>query len=95
MEQEGDIDTNCNWGAGNNLQRNGKATGRLGNKRTSRDHPDYSIIKIDQNIEKSSGDLRKLAVSQTPVKNHQLTLVGKTLKRENNNNFRPSRSQQL
>ena len=26
-----------------------KRTGRLGNKRTGGDHPDYRIIKIDQN----------------------------------------------
>ena len=46
-----------------------------GNKRTSGDHLNYSIIKIDQNTEKSPGDLRRLAVTQTPVENHQLTLV--------------------
>ena len=45
-----------------------RGSGRLGNKRISRDHPDYSIIKIDQNTEKSPGDLRRLAVIHTPVK---------------------------
>ena len=45
-----------------------------------RDHPGYSIIKIGQNAQKSSGDLRRVAVSQTPLKNHQLTLLLKTLK---------------
>ena len=44
------------------------------------DHPNDSTVKIDQNSEKSLGDLRKLAVTQTPVKDHQLTLVLKTLK---------------
>ena len=34
-----------------------------------------SIIKRAQNIKKNLGDFRRLAVSQTPVKNHQLTLV--------------------
>ena len=34
------------------------------NKRTSGDHPDYSIIKIDQNTAKSPRDLRRLAVIQ-------------------------------
>ena len=29
------------------------------------------LIKDDQNTEKSPGDLRRLAVTQTPVKNHQ------------------------
>ena len=33
------------------------------NQRTSGDHPDYSIIKIDQNTEKSSGDLKRFAVT--------------------------------
>ena len=57
-----------------------KGFGGLRNKRTSGDHPSYSIIKIDQNTEKSSGDLRRLAVAQTPVEDDQLTLVWKTLK---------------
>ena len=46
----------------------------------SGDHPDYSIIKISQNTEKSPGNLRRLAVTQTLEEDHQLTLVGKTLK---------------
>ena len=46
MENEGDSDTNCNWCTWNNPQRTGKGTGRLGNKRTHIDHPNYSIIKI-------------------------------------------------
>ena len=33
-----------------------------------------------QNTEKSPGDLRRLVVTQTPLKNHQLTLMWKTLK---------------
>ena len=28
----------------------------------------YSIVEVGQNTEKSSGDLRRLAVSQNPVK---------------------------
>ena len=42
----------------------------LGDKRTSGDHPNYSIIKIGQNTKKSPGDLKRLAVTQTPVENH-------------------------
>ena len=61
-------------------QRICKETGRLGNKRINGDHPDNSISKISQNTEKSPGDTRKLAFAQTPVRNHQLTLVWKTLK---------------
>ena len=44
------------------------------NKRTSLDHLNYSIVEIGQNTEKSPEDLRRLAVTQTPVKDHQLTL---------------------
>ena len=47
-------------------QNIGKGAGKLGNKRTGEDHPDYSIIKIGNNREKSPGNLRSLAV--TPVK---------------------------
>ena len=39
------------------------------------DHPDYCIIKIGQNTEKCPGDLRRLTVTRTSGKNHQLTLV--------------------
>ena len=50
-------------------------SGGLGNKRTNGDHLNYSFIKIGQNTEKSPGDLRRLAVPQTPVRNHRLTLM--------------------
>ena len=43
--------------------------------RTGRDHPNDSIAKNGQNPETSPGDLRRLAVTQTPVKNHQLSLL--------------------
>ena len=56
-------------------QRIGKGTRRTGNKNMSGDHPNDSIVKIGQNTEKSPGDLRRLAVTQTPVKDHQLMLV--------------------
>ncbi len=39
------------------------------------EYPNYYIIENDQNTEKSPGDLKRLAVTQTPVKNHQLTLM--------------------
>ena len=56
-------------------QKIGKGTGRLRNKRTGGDHPDYCIIEIGLNTEESTGNFRRLAVIQTHVKNHQLTLV--------------------
>ena len=80
MEREGDGYTSYNWCSWNKPQRISKGTGRLGNKKPSGDHPYCSIVKICQNTEKSLGDLRRLAVTQTLVKDHQLTLVLKTLK---------------
>ena len=64
-------------------------------KRTSGDHRNYCIIEIGKNNEKSSGALRRLAVTQTPGNYHQLILVWKlpsantgvkNSKRVNNNN---------
>ena len=46
MEHEGGGDTNCNCCTWNDPQGIVKGTGRLRNQKTSRDHPDYSIIKI-------------------------------------------------
>ena len=66
-----------------NLQRIGTRTGRIRNKRIIRDHPDYSIIKIGQNTEKSPNYLRRLAITQTPGRKRQLTLVWKTLVEQN------------
>ena len=82
MQHERDVNTSCSWCTLNDPQRITKGTGRLRNQMTSRDHSVYNITKIGQNTEKSPGDLRRLAVAQTPVKKkYQLTLVGKTLKR--------------
>ena len=64
MEYESDGDTNCNWCTQYSHQRISTGTGGLGNKRTRGDHPNYSIIKISLNTEKSPGDLRRLAVTQ-------------------------------
>ncbi len=58
-----------------------KEPGGFGSWRTSGDHPNDSIVENGQNTEKSSGDLRRLALTQTPVGDHRLTLVLKTLKR--------------
>ena len=51
----------------------------LGSWRTSGDHANYSIVENGQNTEKSPGDLRRLVVTQAPVKNHQLKMMWKTL----------------
>ena len=61
MEHEGDSDINCDWCAQNSPQGFAKRTWKLKDKRRS------SIIKISQNTWKSPGDLRRIAVRQTPV----------------------------
>ena len=84
IELESEADSSCNWSARYSHQRLGRATGGLGNKRTSRDHPNKRFVKFGQNSQKSRRDLRWLAVSKTPVRNHQQMIVWKTLKRVNN-----------
>ena len=65
---KGDINTNFNWCTWNDPQRLSKRTGEVRNRRTSGDHPNYCIVVVGQNTEKSPGDLRRLAVTQTPWK---------------------------
>ena len=50
-------------------------TETLGNNKTSGDYPSCCIVEISQNTEMSPGDLRRLAVTQTSVRNNQQTLV--------------------
>ena len=75
MEHESDSDTNCNWHARYSHKRICTETEGLRNTKMIGDHPNYSIVEIGQNAEKSPGDLRRLVVIQTPVKNHQLTMM--------------------
>ena len=61
VEHESNDYTNCNWCSCYSHQRIDTRTGGLRNKRTSGNHPNYTIIKISQNTEKSPGDLRLTA----------------------------------
>ena len=54
-------------------QRPGKGDRRVGNQKTNRDHPKYSIFKIVKNTEKGPGELRRPVV--TPMRDHQPTLM--------------------
>ena len=72
MKQEVDGDTNCNWYVQNDLQRVDKEAGRVEHWRTSQDNPNYSIIKIAPNTEKSPGELRRVSLNHTSVKDHLL-----------------------
>ena len=62
-KHESDGDTIYNWRARYSQQAIDKGTRGFGNKRTSGNHPNYSI-KISKNTKKSPGDLRRLAVIQ-------------------------------
>ena len=70
MEHEGDNYTNRDWCFRYSHQRIIKGTGGLGSWRTRGNHPNYSIIENGQNTEKSLGGSRRLAVTQTSVKDH-------------------------
>ena len=78
MEDEGDADALGTIPKGLVRRR-----GINGNRKTSRDNPSYNFVKIYQNTVKIPGDLRWLAIIQTPMMEHRLTLVWKT---NNNNN---------
>ena len=75
MERENDSYNNSHWYSWFSRQRIDKSTRGFGNKRTNGDNPNYSIAKIGQNTEKSPGYLSKIAVTQTPVKDNQLTMM--------------------
>ena len=70
MEHETDVDSDCNRCTWNKRLGISKETERLWNKRTNGYHRGNCFIKIDQNTEKSPGNLRRLAVTQTQVINH-------------------------
>ena len=52
-----------------------KKTEGIGNPMKNQDHSDYSMVKANQNTQKSPGDQRRLAVKGTSGKNYKLTLV--------------------
>ena len=83
MEQERNGVTIYNWYTWSNPQRFGKRTGRAENGRMNRDHPNYSIVEIDQNTKKSPRNLKRLAVTQTPIEDHQLRFKRKTRYKSN------------
>ena len=75
MEYESENYTNRDWYFWHSHQRIMKGTGGFGNKTTSGDHPNYYIIENGQNTEKNPGNLRRFAVTQTLVKDHQQPLL--------------------
>ena len=85
VEHNDDSDTNHDWLTLNGPQRLGTRTGRVRNRKTNWGYPDYNIVEINQDTQKSFGDLGRLAITQTPVKCLQLMLARRTHKKWNNN----------
>ena len=54
--------------------------GRVGNRKMSKDHPNYNTVEVCHNTEKSPGHLRRLTVIQIPEGDYQLIWVLKTPK---------------
>ena len=79
VDLECNSNTNCSCCTQNDPQRLGKKTGGIGYQRENQDFLDHNIGMIGWN-QKRPGDLRKLAVTEIPGKNHKLILVGKTHK---------------
>ena len=75
MEHEGDNYANWDWCFWHGNYRIIKGPGGFGSWLPSEDHPNNSIIENGLYTEKSPGDLRRLAVTQSPVTAHQLTLM--------------------
>ena len=68
MEHEGDNYTNCDWCFWHGTKRLLKGLEDL-------EVGKFGIIENGQNTEKGPVDFRRLAVTQSPVKDHQLTLM--------------------
>ena len=68
MIYEVQSDTNCNWRSWMGTPRFGKGASGVRHRSMIRDHTNYSIVDIGQNTEKSSGDVRRLDITQTPMK---------------------------
>ena len=64
-----------------------KGTGGDRFRRKNRNHPNCHIAETSQNTGNNPEDLRRLAITQTPVEDPQLTLVWKTRNNNDNNNL--------
>ena len=67
MENKCYGDTSCNWYTWNGAKGLGRKTGGTGIQRKNGNHRDYSIVKIDQNTQKSPGDPRNLAITNVDL----------------------------
>ena len=82
VKQESDDCTSCNLCSWYIHPKIGTKTWGFEHNGVGRDSPNHGIVEIGQNAEKSPGDLRRLSVTQTPLKNHKLTLMCKLSRRK-------------
>ena len=75
------------WHARNSPQRLRKDPGGIVDYRNNQDHTDHSIVNIGLNTQKIPRNLGRLAVTQSPAKDQQLTLIWKTHKERNDYNI--------
>ena len=80
-KNESGSESNCNCWARYSDQRINKGNCRFGNQWTSENIRNDNIIEIGQNALNTPGDLKRLAINQTPKRNHQLTMEWKTFKK--------------
>ena len=80
MKHEGDGDNNCNRCPWNGLKRSEKETRGTEDQRKNRDYPEHCTAKISLNNQQNPGDLKRLAVIQTSVKNYLFEPIEKTCK---------------
>ena len=83
-KHEGQYYASFIWCIRNSPQESGEEIGGMWNQWENRTFPDYDIAEIGKNTVKSPEDLRRHALTQTPVKDHRLTLLGNTCKEYKN-----------
>ena len=69
MEHQTDSDNNCNWCTWNDPQRLGKEAGGVRNQRMNQDHPNYCIVEVSWNTEKSPGVSSERSSANVGMKN--------------------------
>ena len=79
---ESDSNTNCNLRTCNDLQRLRKRIGKVGDRGKNKDYPDYSIVNIGKNTQKSPGDPERATDTQISIK---MSLVNAGCKKWYNN----------
>ena len=80
VEPESQGNTCYSWCTRNGHQEPGKGNGRTGYQWENRNHPDCNMFEIGKNTEDGTGELGRLAVTQTPVKDPQITIFTQPLR---------------